>query len=234
MIISDTKLDEAHSARRVRPENRDELAAMQRVMPEDLPATHVWEYRWEPPSEEELARNRYLLPTLACGPRELGLAEIAGRTKDFETLGHGELRSLFDRHKVKAMPLDPKAPRADEVEGLRKALRAHLAAQAKAGPAEAGPGGVQATRGTSPATAGAGHPLGTGPIVLPPDIAAMDKGGVETAAATLGVHDDWRRVSGKPIQVQRDWLARQRLAAQAKAAPAEAGGGSANGPSAGA
>lgn len=201
MIITDTKTDETFGIRRTRPENKDELTAMQRVMPPDLPATHTWDYHWEDPTPEQLAKNRYLLPELVMGPRELTLTEIAARTKDYETLGHGELRWLFDRNQVKALPLDPKAPKLDEVQGLRQALRAHV----KANPATTAPNpkAVPATRPTP----------GQAAVALPSDVAAMDKNAIETAAASLGAHEDWKRVGGKSIQVQREWLATRRLAA---------------------
>lgn len=198
MIFTDTKIDEAFSIRRTRPENKDELVAMQRVCPPDLPATHTWDYSWEQPTPEELARNRYLLPTLVEGPRELTLSEIASKTKDFESLNHGELRWLFDRNKVKALPLDPKGPKLDEVQGLRLAIRAHV----KANPIEAAPNprAVQVTRPT------------VGAVALPSDIAAMSKADIETAAGTLGAHEDWKKIANKDIKVQREWLASRRNA----------------------
>lgn len=202
MLGTDTKIDETFSTGRDRPENRDELARMQRKYPPDLPATHTWDYRWEDPSSEALAKNRYLMPTLVYGPRELTLAEIAAKTKDFETLGHGELRWLFDRNHVKALPLDAKAPKLDEVQGLREAIRAHV----KTNPETAAPNprAVTATKPTSSQAA----------VALPSDIAGMDRAAIETAAATMGVHDEWKKLSGKSIQMQREWLASKRNAAK--------------------
>lgn len=198
MMMDDTKIDEAYSSRTTRPENKDELAAMQRVYPPTLAATHTWDYRWEDPTPEQLARSRYAMPMLIQGPRELTLSEIAAKTKNFETLGHGELRWVYERHNVRALPLVEGKPPLDEVEALRGAIQAHI----KTNPAESKPK-PNAVRASQPTAA-------QGAVALPAEIAAMDGPSIETAAAQGGWHEEYKKIAGKPLPVRREWLATKR------------------------
>lgn len=195
-MIENIKLDVTFSRERLRPENRNELEDMQRKFPPHLPNTHVWEYFWVDPTEAELAANPRVMPVLERGPRELMLQEIAEKSRNFEKLNHGELRFLFDKYNVPALPLDKKNPKPDELESLRDALRAYL----KKAPAVKPVSSVIAT----PTTAQTGAA-----VTLPEDVAKMGIADIETQAAQSGLHDEWKSLP-KSVPIQRAWLATKR------------------------
>lgn len=198
MIIDDKRIDDAFTERRTRPESSDELAQMQRVFPDPIPATHIWEYRWEQPDATTLKKNPRTLPTLVQGVRELTLAEVRKLTKDFSTLGLGELRWLQERHGAPMLPLEKGAPRKEELPAIREALLAHIKAS----------GGKDAA--VKPAVQSQGDNASPGAVVLPEDIAAMNEAGLETEAAKLGLHDDFTRMSRVTLPNKRAWLAGKR------------------------
>lgn len=196
MIFEDTKLDESFSERRSRPESRDELLTMQRVLPPALPATHVWEYRWVDPSADELKRNRYLLPQLVQGPRELTLQEVSDASKSFESLKLGELKWLLNRHAPVMPPLKEGEDKQGEEEAIRQALVAHL----KAHPDQSPKNAVKASRSDQ-----------RRPSVIDDDIAAMDDKQMETKSAELGLHSEYKNeCRGKPLTWKREWLSTKR------------------------
>lgn len=195
MLDTLNKIDETYSERRTRPESSDQYKELQRTYPRELPATHTWDYRWEDPSPEALAKNRFLLPELVRAPRELSLSEISAATKNFETLGHGELRFLFDRYKMKVLPAE-KGKQVDEVVAVREAVRAHF----KDNPQSSAPH-PKAIKHT-PAT--------PAQIVnMPDDIAKFSIADIDTESAKLGVHDEFKR-QRRDLPSLRSWLAGKR------------------------
>lgn len=196
MIDTVLKIDETYSERRSRPESTEQYKELQRTYPRELPATHTWDYRWEDPTPQALSKNRYLLPELVRSPRELTLSEISAHTKNFETLGHGELRFLFDKHKMKVLSAEKGKPAVDEIVALREAIRLHF----KANPQSSSPN-PKAIQQTKPSAAQA--------IALPDDIARMGIPEIDTEAAILGFHDEFKK-QRRDLPTLRGWLANKR------------------------
>lgn len=210
-IIERTKLDGGYIRERLRPENTNELQQMQQNRPPKLPATHVWEYVWIDPTPEELARNPRLMPVEERGPRELSLIEIAAKSKDFETLTHGELRWLFDKHKVVALPATKDNPKPDELQSLKDSLRAHVK---KHPPTAQSKKAVQANMGEVKGWT-------TTPIAISDDIAGMSKADIKTQAGVNGWLDEFAK-QPQDLPSLRAWLSERRAAKKVEPEPAMA------------
>jgi hypothetical protein len=194
MLHETKRIDESFDQITTTFESREEYERELRTDPYPVPATHVWEYRYEDPTPEQLAKNRYLMPKKIRGPRELGLSEIAGKTKDYETLGLAELRYLCDKYKVPQKSLEKGEPKQDEQTALRGALREFV----KVGPTiKDEPKTVQAPQ-VEPAS------------VLPADIATMDEPTMRTLMTKLGKREEFLKLAGKSMAEKRAFVAKVR------------------------
>lgn len=199
MMLTRIKQDESYDHVEGVFESRREYEESLRDRPRTMPATHVWDFWYIDPLPEALAKNRLLLPKIRWGPRELTLAEVSARTDDFTKLGMNELRWLMERHKVPALPLDKARPKLDDESAMREAVRAF----AKRKP-------VETTEGKGQTVSTHSDPAAVS--TLPDDIAKMDKPSIETEAARLDAHDEYKKLASKPITVLREWLATKRAA----------------------
>ncbi len=191
MLITDTKLDESHSRRRIHPENKDELAEMQRSMPANLAATHVWDYAWE---ETATAANPRSLPDVIFGPRERTLAEIAEATDTFKTLKPAELRWVVDRYNIKTPDFDATKGPQDEETMLREAIQTHFKAKPKSDQ-QPRPNAVQKSTGKGMA------------YILPDDIAKANEAELKKIAAIVHAYDEYLGLSGQSLAFRKEWLA---------------------------
>ncbi len=197
MFITDKRIDAHLAERETVPESQTELADLRAIYPDPLPGTHTWEYRWEQPTPEQLAKNPRTMPKLIQGARALKLSEVKEKTNDFATLDLGSLRWLQDRHSVVMPAFDKKNPRKDDATAIREALLQHI----KDGKSEA----------PKPATTAKNAQKAQGPVAIPTDIAEMDEQEIETQAATMGLHDEWVKLGSKNVDDKRRWLAGKRL-----------------------
>lgn len=204
----DKKIDDVFSQRTTRFTSRTgDLVDELRVFPWPLPATHVFEYRWE---ETATAANPRSLPVLITGCRELTINEIADRTKNFETLDLPSLVWLQKRHNIQPLsaPL-VKGEKLDDATALRRACQAFVKTYKP-------PVTAPAVIAEQPAPAGDA-------VTLPDDIAKMDGPAMETEAALLEIYDEFKRFCpGKSNIVRRQWLATKR--AEINAAKVEPAG----------
>lgn len=181
MTHEDEKIDQSFSKRRLKFQSRGDYQAFCRIFPDGIPATHKISITHIPPLPEKLAKNPALLPEVEMQCVPLGIRDVAERTDNFQALTVQQLKWLIETYGIVQDAPVAGAPRQDEKTSLVAALRKHLETN------------ITAIKKDEKPTA----------VIISPEVAAMTEAQLETEAAKLGVHAEYRRLKGKPIATRR-------------------------------